>query len=71
MCVGVRGGGLDGYVFCCDNSYYGFSFGLLIIHMSVGYYQFKCCALTCFDVFTLYVYIFNETWYLAELFRED
>ena len=48
-----------------------FLLGSFIIHMPVGYYQFKCCALTCFDVFTLYVYIFNETWYLAELFRED
>ena len=25
-CVGVRGGGLEGYVFCCDNSYYNFFF---------------------------------------------
>ena len=24
MCVGVRGGGPEGYVFCCDNLYYGF-----------------------------------------------
>ena len=24
MCVGVRGGGIEGYVFCCDNLYYGF-----------------------------------------------
>ena len=22
-CVGVRGGSLEGYVFCCDNLYYG------------------------------------------------
>ena len=26
MCVGVWGGGLEGYVFCCDNFYYGFDF---------------------------------------------
>ena len=26
MCVGVRGGGLQEYVCCCDNLYYGFSF---------------------------------------------
>ena len=26
MCVGVWGGGLEGYVFCCDNLYYGFDF---------------------------------------------
>ena len=24
--VGVRGGGLEGYVFCCDSLYYGFYF---------------------------------------------
>ena len=23
---GVRGGGLEGYVFCCDNLHYGFPF---------------------------------------------
>ena len=24
--MGVRGGGLEGYVFCCDNLHYGFPF---------------------------------------------
>ena len=24
--MGVRGGGLEEYVFCCDNLYYGFPF---------------------------------------------
>ena len=26
MCVGVQGGGLQGYGFCCDNLDYGFYF---------------------------------------------
>ena len=29
MCVGVRGGGLEGYVFCCDHLYYRLFFYFL------------------------------------------
>ena len=29
MGVGVRGGGLEEYIFCCDNLYCGFSFSFL------------------------------------------
>ena len=43
--VGVRGGGLEGYVSCCDNLYYGFFFFDLKqtnSSMTVYYCQFKC-----------------------------
>ncbi len=41
--TGVRGGGLEGYVFCCDNLHYGFPFFFFLLIQSVWiYYRFKC-----------------------------
>ena len=58
MCisVGVRGGGLEGYVFCCNNLYHGFQ--------KIRYVCF-IISLNAFDVATKFFFtfliVFNET----------
>ena len=55
--MGVRGGGLEGYVFCCDNLHYGFPF-------LTFYFIFKSSlsgfiiALNAFDVFFFFFFFF-------------
>ena len=34
--MGVRGGGLEGYVFCCDNLHYGFPFFFFFFKSSLS-----------------------------------
>ena len=62
VCVGVRGGGLEGCIFCGDNLHYGFScvtlnpVCLLII-----------ISLNAFDVALMFLFTFFSLSILAEL----
>ncbi len=51
--MGVRGGGLEGYVFCCDNLHYGFPFLFFFKSSLSGF----IIALNAFDVLFILFFI--------------
>ncbi len=54
--MGVRGGGLEGYVFCCDNLRYGFPFFFFFFFFKSSLSGF-IIALNAFDVLFILFFI--------------
>ena len=48
MCVSVRGVGLEGFVFCCDNLYDTFSFGHFLNRVRLFIISFDVALLSFF-----------------------
>ena len=58
--MGVRGGGLEGYVFCCDNLHYGFPFLTFLFLFFKSSLSGFIIALNAFDV-VFFFFFFNES----------